>query len=78
MHISQQAMNFSLPDKPAISAVIPGKNEATSMAYHELGKRLYIASSSDNRLQVIDCIAGTADGPALRNEREKIDIIEPT
>lgn len=48
------------------------------MAYHELGKRLYVATSADNRLQVIDCVAGTANGPALRNEREKIDIIEPT
>lgn len=71
-------MDFSLPGKPSISAVIVGRNEATSMAYHELGKRLYVATSADNRLQVIDCVAGTANGPALRNEREKIDIIEPT
>lgn len=71
-------MNFSLPDKPSISAVVVGRNEATSMAYHELGKRLYVATSTDNRLQVIDCIAGNTEGPALRNEREKIDIIEPT
>jgi hypothetical protein len=71
-------MNFSLPEQPSICAVIPGRNEATCMAYHELGKRLYVASSADSRLQVIDCLAGTETGPALRNEREKIDIIEPT
>ena len=71
-------MNFTLPDQPSISAVVVGRNEATCMAYHELGKRLYVASSTDSRLQVIDCLAGNADGPALRNEREKIDILEPT
>jgi hypothetical protein len=71
-------MDFSLPELPVVSAVIPGKSEASCMAYHEMGKVLYVASSHDCRLQVIDCVDGKADRPALRSEREKIDVIEPT
>jgi hypothetical protein len=71
-------MDFSIPGLPAISAVIPCRNEVTCMAYHENGTRLYVASSSDSRLQIIDCIDGKSDQPALRCEREKIEIMEPT
>jgi hypothetical protein len=72
-------MNFSTRDRlPAIGAVIPGKAEATCLAYHESGKRLYVSSSFDSRFQIIDCLEGKADQPALRCEREKIDIFEPT
>jgi hypothetical protein len=72
-------MNFATPGSlPAIGAVVSGKAEATCLAYHESGKRLYVSSSLDSRLQVIDCLEGKADQPALRCEREKIDIFEPT
>jgi hypothetical protein len=71
-------MNFSTPELPSIGTVIPGRNEATCLAYHESGKRLYVASAFDSRLQVIDCLDGKADQPALRCEREKIHILEPT
>ena len=71
-------MDFSIQGSPAIGAVISGRNEVTCMAYHEDGKRLFVASSVDNRLQVIDCLNGKADQPALRCEREQIHALEAT
>ena len=71
-------MDFSQPHVPAVGAVIPGRNEATCMAYHEDGKRLFVASSADNKLQVIDCVNGKAEPPALRCEREQIHVLEAT
>ena len=73
-----EAMDFSTPGLPGVGAVIPGRNEVTCMAYHESGKRLYAASSGDNRLQVIDCLNGKGDQPALRCEREQIHTLEAT
>lgn len=70
-------MNFSEPNLPNIGAVIPGKNVVTSMSYHESGKRLFVASS-DARLQVIDCLNGKAEHPALKCERERIHVVEAT
>lgn len=71
-------MDFAVPGLPAVGAVIPGRNEATCAVYHEDGKRLYVASSGDNRLQVIDCLNGKADQPSLRCEREQIHTVEVT
>ena len=71
-------MDFSVPGAPAIGSVIPGRNEVTSMSYHENGERLFVASSGDNQLQVIDCLNGKAMGPPLRCEREKIQIVTAT
>ena len=71
-------MDFTRPGLPAIGAVFSSKTEATCLAYHESGKRLYVASSLDSRLQVIDCLEGKTDSPSLRCDREKIDIFEPT
>jgi hypothetical protein len=72
-------MDFATPGVPAIGAVIPGKAPATSMSYHEDGKRLFVASESDSRLQVIDCTeSGKAEHPALKVEREQIHFVEAT
>jgi hypothetical protein len=71
-------MDFSMQGLPAVGAVIPGRNEGTCMAYHEDGKLLYVVSAGDNRLQVIDCLNGKADQPALRCEREQIHTVEAT
>jgi hypothetical protein len=75
-------MDFvSLPDRPAIAAVIPGSSPAISMSYFEDGSRLFVASEKDSSLQVIDCWTGKAsDGLAvpLQCEREKIHAIAST
>jgi len=76
--VNQTTMNFSTPGTPAIGAVIPGRNDATFMSYHEKGERLFVASATDNTLQVIDCLNGKAAGPPLRCEREKIQIVKAT
>ena len=71
-------MDFSTPGTPAIAAVIPSRNDVTCMSYHEDGRRLFVASAADNQLQVIDCLNGKAQGPPLRCEREKIQVLEAT
>jgi len=72
-------MDFTAQDKPGIASVIPGKAPATSMSYHADGKRLFVASEQDSRLQVIDCISsGKAGHPALKVEREQIHVVEAT
>jgi hypothetical protein len=68
-------MDFSTPGIPGIAAIVPGKLPATSMKYHEMGKRLFVASES--RLQIIDCLEGKGE-VLLRNERENITLVEPT
>ena len=73
------SMNFSVAGTPAIGSVIAsGRNEVTSMSYHEKGERLYVASAADSQLQVIDCLNGKAMGPPLRCEREKIKLVQAT
>jgi hypothetical protein len=64
--------------KPAIGAVISGRSETTSMSYHENGKRLFVATEADNKMQVIDCINGKAEHAPLRCEREQIHVVEAT
>ena len=71
-------MDFSSPTLPAIGAVIPENYEATCMSYHEDGKRLFVAYEDGARLQVIDCLNGKAEQPALRCEREQIHCVEAT
>ena len=71
-------MDFSVGGAPAIGSVIAGRNEVSSMSYHEKGERLYVASAADNQLQVIDCLNGKAMGPPLRCEREKIKFVAAT
>lgn len=71
-------MDFSQPGIPGIAAVIPGKVPATCMAFHEDGKRLYVASEGDARLQVVNCVEGRADQVPLRIEREQVHVVEAT
>ena len=71
-------MDFSQSGIPSIAAVIPGKVPATCMAFHEEGKRLYVASEGDARLTVVNCVEGKADQMSLRIEREQIRVIEAT
>ena len=71
-------MNFSTPGVPGIGAVVPGKSPASSIKFHEEGKVLYVASEGDARLQIIDCLTGKADSPALHVDREQIHEVEAT
>jgi hypothetical protein len=71
-------MDFSQPGIPSIAAVIPGKVAATCMTFHEDGKRLYVASEGDARLQVVNCVEGKAHQMPLRIEREQIHVVEAT
>jgi DNA-binding beta-propeller fold protein YncE len=71
-------MQFMTPGAPQIGAVVRGTAPATSMAFHEDGTRLYVASEEDNKLQVIDCLKGEAAHPAIGCEREGIFLVEPT
>jgi hypothetical protein len=71
-------MNFTQPGIPAIGAVVAGKAPGVSMSYHADGKRLFVASDTDARLQIIDCINGKAASLPLRAERERIHIVEAT
>ena len=71
-------MDFSQPGTPAMGAVIAAKSPATSMSFHEGGKRLFVDSEGDSKLQVIDCINGKAEQAALRFERDHIHVVEAT
>jgi hypothetical protein len=71
-------MDFNVPGVPSVGFVFPSRNEITCMKYHENGGRLYLASSADDRLQVIDCLNGKIDQPALKCEREHIHTLEAT
>lgn len=71
-------MDFSLPSTPAIGAVIPSRYEATSMRYHEDGKRLFVAYEGGSLLQAIDCMSGSAAKPAVKCEDEQIHCVEAT
>lgn len=71
-------MDFTQPGKPELAAVVPGKSPVTSLSFHEDGRVLYAASEGDARLQVIDCLTGKAEQPALRVEREQIHTVEAT
>ncbi|GAX19918.1 COMPASS component SWD2 [Fistulifera solaris] len=71
-------MDFSLPSAPAVGAVIPSRYEATSMCYHENGKRLFVAYEAGSLLQAIDCMSGSAAKPALKCEDERIHCLEAT
>jgi hypothetical protein len=71
-------MDFSQSGIPRIAAVIPGKAPATCMAFHEDGKRLFVASEGDARLQVVNCFEGKSDQMPLRIEREQIHAVEAT
>lgn len=71
-------MDFTQTNVPAIGAVISGKAPVSSVSYHRDGKRLFVSSSSDSRLQVIDCLQGQAAQVPLRAENEELNIIEAT
>ena len=72
-------MDFtSSPDLPAIGAVIPGRAPGVSMAYHEDGAHLYVASEADSRLAIINCLTGKAEQAAIRCERERIHLVAAT
>jgi hypothetical protein len=71
-------MDFTVPGVPSVGFVFPSRNEITCMKYHESGGRLYLASSADDRLQIIDCLNGKVDQPALKCEREHIHTLEAT
>lgn len=71
-------LDFSSPGKPAIGSVIPSKTPASSMSYHSNGKRLFVAYEEEPKIRVIDCLAGKADRPAYRIEREQIHVLEAT
>jgi len=71
-------MDFTLPGVPAVGAVISGNQPATSMSYHEDGKKLFVVSEEDAKLQVIDCLSGKAEHAPLKAEREQINLIEAT
>lgn len=71
-------MDFSSPSGPSIGAVIPGRYEATTMCYHEDGKRLFVAYEDGSQLQTIDCLIGSAPKPALKCENERIHCVEAT
>jgi hypothetical protein len=75
-------LDFTSPGKPAIGAVIPSGAAAAAtascMSYHANGKRLFVAYEDDPKIRVIDCLAGKADRPAFRIEREQVHILEAT
>lgn len=85
-------MDFTLVDKPNIGAVIStGLNinnkqqendmlYTTSMSYHELGKYLYVSTSSSSlsKLHIIDCLNGKLYIPSLKNQRENIQQVIST
>lgn len=71
-------MDFTAPNVPAIGAVFPGRNVTSSLSYHEEGQRLFVASSGDHQLQIIDAVNGKAEQQALRCEHEKLSLVEAT
>jgi hypothetical protein len=71
-------MDFTVAGTPAMGGVIPGKFPAVSMSYHGDGKRLFVASEGDSRLQIIDCANGKAEQVPLKCEREKIHLVQAT
>jgi COMPASS component SWD2 len=71
-------MEFSQPQIPAIGAVISGKAAATCMSYHREGKRLFVISEADARMQVIDSVAGKPAQVPLRVDREQLRLVEAT
>lgn len=71
-------MTFTTPGSPAVGAVIQGKTTAVSMSYHGDGKRLYVASEEQPRLQIIDCQNGKAENVPLRFERGQIHLVQAT
>jgi hypothetical protein len=62
---------------PALASVIPGREPATSMSYHEDGVHLFVAEG-DTKLRLINCETGTSDQPAIKCERERIHLVEAT
>ena len=71
-------MDFSQQNIPAIGAVIPGNVPVSSLSYHREGKRLFVASNGDSRLQVVDSLNGRVAQVPLKAEKEEIDVIEAT
>ena len=71
-------LDFTTPGKLGIGSVVNGRAPASSMSFHSSGKRLFVASESDSRLQVVDCLQGKADRPALKFERETIRLVHAT
>jgi len=50
----------------------------TSIAYHEDGIHLFVASEEDSRLRLVDCQKGTSEPPPLKFERDGIRLVEAT
>eukprot|EP00527_Entomoneis_sp_CCMP2396_P003674 CAMPEP_0198139168 /NCGR_PEP_ID=MMETSP1443-20131203/2506_1 /TAXON_ID=186043 /ORGANISM="Entomoneis sp., Strain CCMP2396" /LENGTH=363 /DNA_ID=CAMNT_0043801217 /DNA_START=102 /DNA_END=1193 /DNA_ORIENTATION=+ len=71
------ALDFTT-SPPGIGNVIPGRMPASSLSFHSSGKRLFVAHEDDSRLQVVDCLTGKADRPALKLERETIRLVHAT
>ena len=74
-------MDFSSEPSAKMGFVNRGKAPATSMAYHESGSYLFIASEKDSSLQIIDCVNGCqpTDRPSLLKMSTKgIRIVQST
>jgi COMPASS component SWD2 len=71
-------MDFTKPDIPNIGAILPGRSPITSSSYHESGQRLFVASSEDSKLHIIDCSNGKPIQPSLKCELEGVRIVEAT
>lgn len=63
---------------PKIGAVIRGEEPVTSLSFHEDGVHLFAASTKDNKLRLIDCDKGTSDSPAIKCEREGVNLVQAT
>lgn len=61
-----------------MGSVIPGKARVTSGSFHDDGVHLFLASESNNKLQIIDCQSGKSKSLPLSFQREGISLVEAT
>lgn len=77
--IPQRAFTMDFTNRPpGIGSVIPGSSPASSVSFHSSGKRLFIAREGESRLQVVDCLTGQEDRPALKLSQDTIRLVSAT
>ncbi|KAL7455182.1 hypothetical protein ACHAWC_006745 [Mediolabrus comicus] len=72
---------MDLSSQPKMGLCIRGGAPASSIAYHESGSHLFVASEADSVLRIVDCISGSSpsDRPSmLKVQREGIRTVKAT